>query len=178
MKNRIFFLLGVATLFSVTSCSNSQKGQYTQEQLDSIMQVKEDSMAQSMKLQNDSLINARANARADSIVNSQVKSTPGATKKSSSKSSSGSTSSTKGNTGSSSSNAGAGSVSTNKTEHVRTPAEIDADKKAARFGNAAAKARLKSDDSLVKAARFGDAKAKAILEKRDEAKKSARFNKN
>jgi len=166
MKNRIILLLGAATVFGMASCSNNgEQGSYTQEQLDSIANYRADSMANVMKAQNDSIIAARAADSVrilDSIKNAQV-----------------ATGSHKSTTKTPPTKTTTEDVSDTKVEapHVRTPAEIEADKKAARFGDKEAEARLKADEALKKAARFGDEKAKETLRQQEAAKKADRFKK-
>jgi len=171
MKNRIILLLGAATVLGMASCSNNgQEGSYTQEQLDSIANYRADSMANAMKAQNDSIIAARTADSVrilDSVKNAQAKGAGAVSHKSTTKTT---TTTTKTTTS---------DVNDTKVEkpHVRTQAEIDADKKAARFGDKEAEARLKADDAVKKAARFGDEKAKETLQQQQDAKKADRFKK-
>lgn len=171
MKNRIILLLGAATVFGLASCNNNgQQGSYTQEQLDSIANYRADSMANVMKAQNDSIIAARAADSVrllDSVKNAQA---AGVNKSSSHKSTTKTTTTTTTNT--TANDAGDAEV---EKPHVRTQAEIDADKKAARFGDKAAEERLKEDASMKKAARFGDEAAKETLKQQQDAKKADRF---
>ncbi|HET8572436.1 MAG TPA: hypothetical protein VFL76_01075 [Edaphocola sp.] len=168
MKNRIILLLGAATVLGLASCSNNgQQGSYTQEQLDSIANYRADSMANVMKAQNDSIISARAAdsvRRLDSIKNAQ---SAGVNKGSSHKKSTTTTTTTTTTT--------VNDASAVQKAHVRTQAEIDADKKAARFGDKAAQERLEEDAKIKKAARFDDQAAKETLEQQAAQKKADRF---
>lgn len=174
MKNRIILLLGAATVFGMASCSNNgEQGSYTQEQLDSIANYRADSMANVMKAQNDSIIAAKAADSVrilDSIKNAQA---AAGSHKSTTKSSTTKPSTT---TTTKNSTADVGDTKVEKP-HVRTQAEIDADKKAARFGDKEAEARLKADAAVSKAARFGDQAAKETLQQQQDAKKADRFKK-
>lgn len=160
MKTRLFLLAAAATI-GFTACQNQNSGDgYTQEQLDSIVQYQTDSAAAALKMANDSTINAIA----DSVAQAEAAAASNTTvnKKSTTK---------KNNSSSSSS-----SSSAEKAVEPRTPAEMEADKKAARFGDAEAKARLERDEANKKAARFGDADAKQKVEQTEAQKKADRFN--
>lgn len=165
MKNRILLLAAASTL-GFAACNQSTDGQYTQEQLDSIVNYKVDSIEYALKLQNDSLISAMA----DSLAAKGV-AVPPAAKAASSRVKSESRNPS--------------SVKTTDKEAVpverpaadtRTQADIAADKKAARFGDEDAKARLEQDAADKKAARFGDEEAKARVEQTAQDKKAERFN--
>jgi hypothetical protein len=158
MKNRIL-LLSALTAIGFASCTNpNTSGTYTQEQLDSIVQYRVDSIAMELKMQNDSLIYAMA----DSIAMATKSAKPG---------SSTVTRPTKPVSHSTSPN------NTTIKPAVRTQAQIDADKKAARFGDEAAKARLAQDEANKKAARFGDKDAQEAIEQTEADKKADRFKK-
>lgn len=177
MKNRIILLLGAATVIGMASCSNNQQeGSYTQEQLDSIANYRADSMANVMKAQNDSIIAARAADSVrllDSIKNASAQSA-NASKSNTSKSTSKPVTTSEVKEVKSVNNVGTVEVA---PAHVRTAAEIEADKKAARFGDKEAEARLKADEAVKKAARFGDQTAKETLQQQEAAKKADRFKK-
>lgn len=69
MKKAILVLSAIGGMFYLTSCGGNQSAQdaettYTQEQLDSIMKVQQDSIAAAQALANDSMLNKMA---ADSI---------------------------------------------------------------------------------------------------------------
>lgn len=69
MKKAILVLSAIGGMFYLTSCGGDQSAQdaettYTQEQLDSIMKVQQDSIAAAQALANDSMLNKMA---ADSI---------------------------------------------------------------------------------------------------------------
>lgn len=162
MKNRILLLSGI-TAFGLASCTNpTATGTYTQEQLDSIVQYRVDSIAMELKMQNDSLIYAMA----DSIAM--------ATK-------SGTTTTTTGNKVTRPANPVNRTITPNTSTTikpaVRTQAQIDADKKAARFGDKAAEARLAQDEANKKAARFGDKEAQKAIDETNADKKAERFKK-
>lgn len=165
MKNRIVLFLGAATILGMASCSNnSGEGSYTQEQLDSIANYRADSIAMANKMANDSIIAAKADSVriADSLA--------AAANKGTSSSSSHTSSTTKPET------ENPEVVPEEEKPTPRTQADIEADKKAARFGDKAAAERLKQDDAVKKAARFGDTQAKETVEQQEAQKKAARFN--
>ncbi|MBS1614634.1 MAG: hypothetical protein JST06_00785 [Bacteroidetes bacterium] len=67
MKKYVPLLLAGAML-AVASCGNNASNTPTQAQIDSMAAARADSIATSMKAQNDSLINASAKQRADSTL--------------------------------------------------------------------------------------------------------------
>lgn len=166
MKTRLF-LLAAATTIGFAACQNQKpESGYTQQQLDSIVQYKADSAANALKMVNDSITNKMAAdsvAKADSIAAAKSKVT---TKTTVSK-----------KTVIHKKGTPPVIVPIVKAPIVRTPAQIDADKKAARFGDAAAKARLAEDAATKKAARFGDKNAQEKVQQTDAQKKADRFNK-
>ena len=159
MKTRLFLLAAVATIGFTACQNNNSDGGYTQEQLDSIVQYKADSAANALKMANDSTINAIA----DSVAQAELANT--GTKTTGNKK--GSTPTKKNPT----------VAPAEKAPVVRTPAEMEADKKAARFGDAEAKARVERDEATKKAARFGDADAQQKVDQTEAQKKADRFNK-
>lgn len=162
MKNRIL-LLSALTAIGFASCTNpNTSGTYTQEQLDSIVQYRVDSIAMDLKMQNDSLIYAMADSIA---MATKSATTPSTTKPTPTKKPSVNNHTSK-------------PTPTEVTKPVtRTQAQIDADKKAARFGDEAAKARLAQDEANKKAARFGDKDAQQAIDQTNADKKADRFKK-
>lgn len=166
MKNRIF-LLAAATTLGFAACNDQgTDGQYTQDQLDSIVNYRVDSIESALKLQNDSLISAMA----DSLAAKGVTVPPAAKAASTRVKAERAT-------------PGPAAKTTDKELQVeqpaaqkRTQADVSADKKAARFGDEEAKARLEAEAADKKAARFGDEEAKARVEEAAQDKKAERFN--
>ncbi len=170
MKHRILFLAAATTL-TFAACNNTfeqEGGSFTQDQLDSILQYRTDSTEEAQRLMHDSIMNAHA----DSLANLESKSPSSSTP-------------TKKGTTKPAVTAPAGNQNTTdrqmeeqvtETNKVRTQAEIEADKKAARFGDEAAKARLQQDEADRKAARFGDEAAKERVQQQETDKKADRFN--
>lgn len=61
-------ILAAATAVGFAACTGgSKEGSYTQEQLDSIMKAKDDSTANAIKLQSDSIANAQNALAVDSL---------------------------------------------------------------------------------------------------------------
>lgn len=164
----MIILLGAATVLGMASCSNNKSGEksYTQEQLDSIANFRADSIANANKIANDSIIAAKADSMhiADSLAALKNKTTKAPAPKKA-------TATTKPKTETTV------KIPPAKIVKPRTQADIDADKKAARFGDKAAQERLKQDEAVKKAARFGDQKAKETLQQQEAQKKAERFNK-
>jgi len=165
MKTRLFLLAAAATI-GLTACQNENAGTgYTQEQLDSIVQFKADSASNALKMENDSMINAMAIDSANRAAQNTKATTTTTTKTTTNKKPSTSTP------------VPTTPSTVNKAPETRTPAQIEADKKAARFGDAEAEARLKTDEANKKAARFGDPDAKQKVQETEAQKKADRFNK-
>src|SRR5690606_41661845 len=122
MKNRILLLAAASTL-GFAACNQSTDGQYTQEQLDSIVNYKVDSIESALKLQNDSLISAMA----DSLAAKGVEVPPAAKAASSRVKSEASVPSV--------STASEIQPAEEPAAESRTQADISADKKAARSGD-------------------------------------------
>lgn len=164
-------ILAAATAVAFAACNGgNNEGSYTQAQVDSITKVKSDSAAAALKAQTDSTIAATAAAEArtadslrviDSIIASTKKTTTTTVIKK-----------TGGNKG----------TTTTKTEtkvepkpQIRTAEDIKRDRKAAEFGDAAAKARLEQDKRNKKAAEFGDRNAQDKLDETKSSKKADEF---
>src|SRR5690606_10591704 len=82
MKHRILLLAAVTTV-GFAACNSNQEGEYTQEQLDSIVQARADSTANALKLENDSVINAMADSLAAHDIETPVADAAGVNKGSS-----------------------------------------------------------------------------------------------
>lgn len=165
MKKSIFLLLSAAGILSFAACSNNKGGKFTQAQLDSIAKVKADSIANANKLSNDSIINAKVDSTrmADSLAalkNGKESKKTVVVKKNKK-------SHTKPET----------STPPAVVQQVkpRTQADIEADKKAAQFGDKAAMARLKADAAAKKAAQFGNQAAQKTVKQQEADKKASQF---
>jgi hypothetical protein len=165
-------ILAAATAVAFAACNGgNNEGSYTQAQVDSIAKVKSDSIAAALKAQTDSTIAATAAAEArsadslrviDSIIAATKKTTPTTVGKK--------TGGKKGTT--------APTKEEPKVEpkpQIRTAEDIKRDKKAAEFGDAAAKARLEQDKRNKKAAEFGDKNAQERLDETKSSKKADEF---
>lgn len=172
MKKSILILSAIAGMVYLSACGGNEQPvdttQISQAQLDSIKKATEDSIAAAQALAKDSLLNkiaedsiAAANAAAAAAANN-----------SSSKTSSGKPATKPGTT--------KPTTPTKPAEPAkpapRTPEQIKADKKAAEFGDAAAKKRLEQDKSNKKAAEFGNKEAQQSVEDAKKAKKASEFN--
>jgi hypothetical protein len=67
MKKQSFLLLA-GTFLTITACNTTNDNQYSEAQIDSMVNARVDEMRLQMMTQNDSLINALAAQRADSII--------------------------------------------------------------------------------------------------------------
>lgn len=68
MKNSFLILATASTIIGLASCGGSgEDGSYTKQQLDSILQVREDSVRNALKFETDSLLNVQAQITADSL---------------------------------------------------------------------------------------------------------------
>lgn len=168
MKKSILVLSAIAGIVYLSSCGGNEQPTeapgYTQMQLDSIKKATEDSIAAANALAKDSLLNkmaedsiAAANAAAAAAANSGTKTgnkpapaKPGTTKP---------------------------TTPAKPAEPApRTPQQIADDKKAAKFGDKAAKARLEEDSDNKKSSKFGDKTAKEKEQQTSDEKKASKFN--
>ncbi|HTO17061.1 MAG TPA: hypothetical protein VLZ83_14925 [Edaphocola sp.] len=172
MKKTILILTAAAATLYFSACKNSDDNQdvietpvYTQEQLDSINAAKEDSINAANAMMNDSLLNKMAQ---DSIAAAEAAKTAAATGKvpvSKPK--------TKPNTNQSNTN----TPVVKPKQEVRTQEQINADKKAAKFGDKNAQDRLNQDADDKKSSKFGNKDAKDKVQQTSDDKKSSKFNK-
>lgn len=170
MKKSILILSAIAGMTYLSSCGSDDKPvdtTLTQMQLDSIQKAQADSAAMANAAVNDSLLKAQQ----DSLAAANAATAAAANTKTGSKTAKPTVTKP---------------VTTKPTTtkpvappppKPRTQAEVEADKKAARFGDQAAKERVKQDEANKKAARFGDKDAKEKVQEIEADKKASRFNK-
>lgn len=147
MKKSLFILAAASAVAFAACNGGNNEGSYTQEQVDSMAAAMKDSASAAMKASADSAIQAQADAAARSADSIRViDSIVAATKASSTKTT------VVRQTG------GGKTTTTTKTEQVTeepsrvSPSSID--KKAARFGDDAAKAKVQQSSTDAKADRF------------------------
>lgn len=173
MKKSILILSAIAGIVYLSSCGGNEQPvdttQISQAQLDSIKKATEDSITAAQALAKDSLLNKIAE---DSIAAANAAAAAAANNSGSKKPISGKPATKPGTT-----------KPTTPTKPVepakpapRTPQQIEDDKKAAKFGDKAAKDRLSQDSDNKKAAKFGDKSAKEKEQQTSDEKKASKFN--
>lgn len=168
MKKQILILAAAGLgVFGIASCGGgTTTPELTQTQLDSISKAQADSMALAQQAYNDSVLAQQAIdsvAKADSLAAINGVTTGTTTKTTTTVKKPTTTKPTNHNN------------NTPTPAPTRTQAEKEADKKASKFGDAAAKARVDADNANKKAAKFGDAAAKAKVEAEATDKKASKF---
>lgn len=73
MKKNILIPLSLILTFISCSVDVNKQQQNTQAKIDSMVSVKVDSLFNRLKMQNDSIINAKANEKAQEIISARAK---------------------------------------------------------------------------------------------------------